>query len=137
MNFAIGKTQATGWKRLKVGYVVAAAALALAVTAAVGIAFARDGGSGPSAAPSIVQPAPQARLQPPLTYIYVVSSQEEAIPLETMLDEARTLAITNDLYEVLVVDTPEAEASLQLAQKELADAGLPGTPSGVTLVDTR
>jgi hypothetical protein len=47
MSFAIGRTQAIGWKRFKVGYVAAAAALALAVTAAVGIAFT-DGGSGPS-----------------------------------------------------------------------------------------
>jgi hypothetical protein len=137
MNFAIGNTQAIGWKRFKVGYVAAAAALALAVTAAVGIAFTLDGGSGPSGSSSTVQPAPRPRVQPAQTYIYVVGSQEEAIALESAFNEALALGTTSDLYDVLVVDTPEAEASLQLAQKELADARLPGTPSGVTLIDTR
>jgi hypothetical protein len=137
MNFAIGNTQAISWKRFRVGYVAAATALALAVTAAVGIAFTWDGDSGRSAAPSTVQSSPQARVEAPHTYIYVVSSQKEAIALETAFNEALALGTTSNFYDVLVVDTPEAEARLQLAQKELAEAGLPGTPSGVTFVDTR
>jgi hypothetical protein len=134
MNFAIGNTQAIGWKRFRVGYVAAATALALAVTAAVGIAFTREDGSGRSAAPSTVRSSPQARVEAPHTYIYVVGSQEEAIAREMGIDGSLT---PNVLYEVLVVDTPEAEASFQLSQKELADAGLSGTPSAVTFIDTR
>jgi hypothetical protein len=137
MSFISSTTFPTTWRRIKGGHVALAAAAVLAVTAAVGIAFTLDGGSGPSSSSSTVQPAPRAREQPSLTYLYVVGSQEEAVELESALNEARTLAITNDLYEVLVVDTPEADASLQLAQKELADAGLPGIASGVTFVDTR
>jgi hypothetical protein len=133
MNFAIGRTQAIGWKRLKVGYVVAAAALALAITAAVGIAFTRDGGSGSSGA-SIAQSATQGRVQPSQAYIYVVGSQEEAIRLEMGIDESLT---PNVSHEVLVVDTPEAEASFQLMQKELNDLQLSGALQGVTLIDTR
>jgi hypothetical protein len=137
MNFAIASTHAIGRKRLTLRYVAAAAALALAITAAVGIAFTWGGGSGSSGPTSISRPAPQSGFRASQTYVYVLGSQEEAVELESALNEAGTLAITNDLYEVLVVDTPEADASLQLAQKELADAGLPGIPSGVTFVDTR
>jgi hypothetical protein len=137
MNFAIARTQAIGWKRLKVGYVVAAAALALALTAAVGIAFTRDGGSGPANPASISQPAPLAGFKASQTYVYVVGSQEEAVELEGALDEARTMALTNDFYEVLVVDTLEAEASYQLSLRELADAGLSGNSPGLVTVDTR
>jgi hypothetical protein len=135
MNFAIGNTQAIGLKRLKVGYAVAAAALALAVTAAVGIAFTLDGGSGPSSLQSIARPAPQAAVNPPLTYVYVVSSQEQTIALERAFNEAD--GEKDILYEVLVVDTPEGEASLQLALKELMDAGLSGFSPGLVIVDSR
>ena len=137
MNIANGNTQAFDWKRFRVGYVAAAAALAVAVTAAVGITFTLNGASGPSGAPSIAQPAPQPGFQPPLTYFHVVSSQEEAVALETVLDEARTLAITNDLYEVLLVDSPEAEAGLLMTQKVLMEADLPGTFQGVMFIDRR
>jgi hypothetical protein len=135
MNFAIGNTQAISWRRFKVGYLVVVAALALAVAAAVGIAFTLDGRSGPSGQSNIARRLPQARVQPSQTYIYVVGSQEEAVTLERAFQEAD--GGTNFLYKVLVVDTPEAEASFQLSQKELVDAGLPGIPSGVTFVDTR
>jgi hypothetical protein len=134
MSFAIGRTQAIGWKRFKVGYVAAAAALALAVTAAVGIAFT-NGGSGPSSPSSIAPPAPQASVNPPPTYIYVVSSHEQAIAVERAFNEAD--GERNFLYEVLVVDTPEGEARLRLALKELTDAGLSGYSPGLVIVDRR
>jgi hypothetical protein len=137
MSFISSTTIPTTWRRVKGGYVALAAAAVLAVTAAAGIAFTLDGGSGPSSSPSTVQLAPRARVQSAQTYIYVVGSQEEAIALEMAFNEALALGTTSDFYEVMVVDTPEAEVRLQLAQKELADAGLPGTPSGVTFVDTR
>jgi hypothetical protein len=135
MNFAIGRTQAIGSKRLKVGYVAAAAALALAITAAVGIAFTWDGGSGSSGAASISQPAAQAGAKQSQTYVYVVGSQDEAVELERAFNEAD--GGTNFLYEVLVVDTPEAEAIFQLSQKELTDAGLSGNSPGLVIVDRR
>jgi hypothetical protein len=47
------------------------------------------------------------------------------------------MALTNDFYEVLVVDTPEAEASYQLSLRELADAGLSGNSPGLVIVDSR
>jgi hypothetical protein len=137
MSFTTGATFPSGWRRIKGGYVALAAAAALAVTAAVGMAFTLDGGSGPSSSSSTVQPAPRARVQPAQTFIYVVGSQEEAIALEMAFNEALALGTTSDFYDVLVVDTPVGEASFQLSQRELADTGLPGTPSGVTLVDTR
>jgi hypothetical protein len=135
MNFEIARPQAIGWKRLKVGYVVAAAALALALTAAVGIAFTRDGGSGSSGSASIAQSATQERVQPSQAYIYVVGSQQEAIALEGAFNEVDVG--TDVLYEVLVIDTPEAEASFLLTQKELNDLQLSGALQGVTLIDTR
>jgi hypothetical protein len=135
LNFAIGNTQALGWKRLKLGYVVAAAALALAVTAAAGIALTRDGSSGQSGPSNITQPEVSGRVQQSQTYIYVVGSQEEAVNLERAFNEAD--GGTNFLFEVLVVDTPEAETSFQLAQRELSDAGLSGNSPGLVIVDTR
>jgi hypothetical protein len=135
MNFAIARTHAISRKHLRLGYVAAAAALALAITAAVGIAFARDSGSGPSSPSSIAPPAPQAGANPPPTYIYVVSSQEKAIAVERAFNEAD--GEKNFLYEVLVVDTPEGDARLQLALKELTDAGLPGYSPGLVIVDNR
>jgi hypothetical protein len=135
MSFISSTTFPTAWRRIKGGYVALAAAAALAVTAAVGFAFTLDGASGPSTSSSTVQPASRLRVQPAQTYIYVVDSQEEAIALEMAFNEALALGTTSDFYDVLVVDTPAAEANLQLAQKELADTGLPGT--GVTFVDTR
>jgi hypothetical protein len=134
MNFAIGRTQAIGWKRLRVGYVAAAAALALAVTAAVGIAFTWEGGSGSSGSARISQDAPQAGFRASQTYVYVVGSQEKAVELEMGIDRSVTPDV---LYEVLVVDTPEAEASFQLSQKELNELELSGALQGVTLIDTR
>jgi hypothetical protein len=134
MNFAIGNTRAISWRRFKVGYLAAAVALPLAVAAAVGIAVARESSSGPSSPASVSQPASPAGLRASQTYVYVVGSQEEAIRLEMGIDESLT---PNVFYEFLVVDTPEAEASFQLSQRELADAGLPGIPPGVTFVDTR
>jgi hypothetical protein len=134
MNFAIGNTQAMGWKRFKVGYVTVAAALTLAVTAAAGLAFTRDTGSGPSSPARIAQSVPQWRVQPSQAYIYVVGSQEEAIALEMGIDRSLTPDV---LYEVLVVDTPEAEASFQLSQKELIELELSGALQGITLIDTR
>jgi hypothetical protein len=135
VNFAIGRTDALGRKRLRVEYVVAAAALALAITAAIGIALAREGGSGPSTSTSVSQPAPLAGSKASQTYVYVVGSQEDAVNLERAFNEAD--GGTNFLYEVLVVDTPEAEASFQLAQRELSDAGLSGNSPGLVIVDTR
>jgi hypothetical protein len=135
MNFAIARTQAIGRKRLRLGYVVAAAALTLAVTAAAGIAFTLDGGSGPSSQSRNAQPALNGRVQPSQTYIYVVGSQEEAVNLESAFNEAD--GETNFRYEVLVVDTPEAEASFQLAYRELTDAGLSGNSPGLVIVDSR
>jgi hypothetical protein len=137
MSFISSTTFPTTWRRIKGGYVALATAAALAVAAAAGIAFTLDGGSGPSSSSSTVQPASRMRVQPAQTYIYVVGSQKEAIALEMAFNEALALGTTSDLYDVLVVDTAEAEARLQLAQKELAEVGLPGTPSGVTFVDTR
>jgi hypothetical protein len=137
MSFISSTTFPTTWRRIKGGYVGLAAGAVLAVTAAVGIAFTLDGGSGPSSSSSTVQPAPRVRVQPAQTYIYVVGSQEEAIALEMAFNEALALGTTSDLYKVMVVDTPEAEARLQLAQKELTDAGLSGNSVGVTLVETR
>jgi hypothetical protein len=135
MNFAIARTHAIDRKRLRLGYVVAAAALALAITAAVGIAFTWDSGSGPSSPASISQPAPLAGFKASQTYVYVVGSQEEAIKLERAFSEAD--GGTKFLYEVLVVDTPEAEANFQLSQRELTDAGLSGNSPGLVIVDTR
>jgi hypothetical protein len=134
MNFAIGRTQAIGWKRVGVGYVVAAAALALGIAAA-GIAFTWGGGSGSASPPSISQAAPLAGFKASQTYVYVVGSQEEAIVLERAFNEAD--GGTNFLYEVLVVDTLEAEASFQLAQRELWDAGLSGNSPGLVIIDAR
>jgi hypothetical protein len=135
MNFAIARTHAIGRKRLKVGYVVAAAALALALTAGVTIAFTRDGDSGPSGSASIAQSTAQERVEPSQAYIYVVGSQQEAIALEGAFNEVDVG--TDVLYEVLVIDTPEAEASFLLTQKELNDLQLSGALQGVTLIDTR
>jgi hypothetical protein len=137
MSLISSTTFPTTLRRIKGGHVALAAAVVLAVTAAAGIAFTLDGGSGPSTSSTTVQPVPRARVQPTQVYIYVVGSQEEAIALETAFNEALALGNTSDLYEVMVVDTPEAEAGFQLAQKELTEAGLPGTPSGVTFVDSR
>jgi hypothetical protein len=135
MNFAIGRTQAIGWKRLGVRHVVAAAALALGISAAAAIAFTWDGGSESSGPASISQAAPLAGFKASQTYVYVVGSQEEAVNLERAFNEAD--GDTNFLYEVLVVDTPEAEANFQLAQRELSDAGLSSNSPGLVIVDTR
>ncbi len=134
MNLGISNTQVSTWKRIKTQHIVAAAGVALAVSALVGGLAIRDSGSSSSSfraagQASVSQPAPQ-----PQTFVYVVGSQAEAGELQNAFSGAE-LESGVDIYRiVIVVDSAEVEAGLQIMQGELVQAG---GSNFVSMVDLR
>jgi len=133
MNLGIS-TQGNTWKRIKNQHIIAAAGVALAVSAVIGGVAIRDSGSSSSAprsaAPaSVSQPAPQ-----PQTFVYVVGSQAEAIELQNAFTGAALESGVDTYRHVMVVDSAETEEGLQIMQGELLQAG---TADSVTIVDLR
>ena len=134
MNLEISNAQAGTWKRIKAQHIIAAAGVALAVSAVIGGVTIRNDNSAPSA-PSVASPASISRPAPlPETFVYVVGSQAEAAELSSGIANASQEAVDSASRHVFVADSPEAEASLLTMQGELDQAG---TAQSVRFIDLR
>jgi len=132
MNLGIS-TQGNTWKRIKNQNIVVAAGIALAVSALATGVVLRD--TTPSGGPKATSPASISQQAPLLqTYIYLVGSQEQAAELTAGFTGAALESGVDSFRQVFVVNSPEAEASLQTMIGELAQAGNAGS---VYFVDVR
>ena len=132
MNLGIS-TQGNTWKRIKKQNIVAAAGIALAVSALATGVVLRD--TTPSGGPIATSPASISRQAPvPQTFIYLVGSQEQAAELTAGFANAAVETGADALRQAMVIDSPEAEASLQTMLGELSEAGTAGS---VNIVDVR
>jgi hypothetical protein len=134
MNLGISSAQSTTWKRFKAQHIVAAAGVALAVSALIGGVSLRESKSTPSA-PRSAAPASFARQAPlPDTFVYIVGSQAEAAELTSGIANASEEAVDSTFRQVFVVDSLKAEVDLATMQGELF---LAGTAEKVRIVDLR
>ena len=134
MNLGISNTQSTNWKRIKTQHVIAAAGVALAVSALIGGISLRESNPAPSS-PRAAAPASIARQAPlPETFVYIVGSQAEAAELTSGIANASEEAVDSASRQVFVADSPEAEANLLTMQGEIV---LAGTADAVRIVDLR
>jgi hypothetical protein len=132
MNLGIS-TQVSNWKRIKNQHIIVAAGIALAVSALATGVVLRD--TTPSGGPKATSPASISRQAPlPQTYIYLVGSQEQAAELTAGFANAAVETGADALRQAIVIDSPEAEASLQTMIGELSQAGTAGS---VNIVDVR
>jgi hypothetical protein len=137
MNLEISNSRNSTWKRLKVQYIAVAAAGALAVSTLIGGVAIREQ-TAPSSTPSQPQVSPRLSLDdvrntPAQAFIYVVDSAARAEELEFAIAGAAIEDVSGDHREVLLVDSPQDEAELQIRQGELLSVS--GT--GTTLIDLR
>jgi hypothetical protein len=134
MNLGISNAQVGTWKRIKTQHIIAAAGVALAVSAVIGGVSLRQSNSSP-ATPRSSSPASISRTAPlPQSFVYVVGSQAEAAELSSGIANASEEAVDSASRQVFVADSPEAEASLLTMQGELA---LAGTAQSVRFIDLR
>jgi hypothetical protein len=134
MNLGISNTQSINWKRIKAQHVIAAAGVALAVSAVIGGVSLRQSNSSP-ATPRSASPASIARQAPlPETFVYIVGSQAEAAELTSGIANASEEAVDSASRQVFVADSPEADANLVTMLGELMAAG---TAENVRFVDLR
>jgi hypothetical protein len=124
------------WKRLKTQHIAVAAAGALAFSALIGGVAIQEQSSAPSTpsqqtARSV--PAFDIAGSPAQALIYVVGSEAEASALRASFVNADYETEANILRDVIVVDSPEGEAGLQIMQGDLAAAAHTNT----TVVDLR
>jgi hypothetical protein len=136
MNLGITNGYNNTWKRLKTQHIAVAAAGALAVSALIGGVAIQEQGSGPSttsqqAARTV--PAFDVAGSPAQVLVYVVGSEAEASKLRASFVTADYETEANVLRDVIVVDSPEGEAGLQIMQGELQTAGITDT----TILDLR
>ena len=144
-------SQTQTWKRVPY---IAAAASALALTIGLVASHAFDASEmsppammsdGPAVAPAPVSvdvPTFDAPVEPGRTIIYIVASQEEAFTLQQGFQEGEFIygetAYSDGITrQVLVVDSAEDKAALNLLDQELYQASLSAPDTSVTLVDLR
>ena len=135
MSF-INNRQNNTWKRIKTQHVALAGAAALAVSVLIGGIAVQEQSSAPST------PSQQAARPVPAfdvagtesqVLVYVVGSESEASALQSAFVSAAYETEENVLRDVIVVNSPEGEAGLQIMQGELLSA----TGTGTTILDLR
>ena len=124
MAITIGTTNLSNWKHLRARYVGAAGALAIAAGALVATAPWHQAAS-PQAAVASAAPTSFYRMADPREQVfYLVGLQAEADKLNGAIGaEAGTAGLNQDL-SVVVVDTPEMEASVKMIGSELTPLGI-------------
>jgi hypothetical protein len=125
------------WKRLKTQHIAVAAAGALAFSALIGGVAIQEQTSAPSApSQQAARPAPSFDVagSPAQVLVYVVGSEAEASALRDSFVGAAYETEDNVLRDVIVVNSPEGEAGLQIMQGELQTAGVTDT---TTVLDLR
>jgi len=123
MTITIGNPNLSNWKHLKARYVAAAGALAIAAGALVAVAPWHEAASPQHAAASTAPISFYRTVEPQKAIFYLVASQSEADRLNgAIAAEGGTLGLGESL-SVVVVNTPEMEASVQAIGPELTAAG--------------
>ena len=136
MNLGINNGYNSTWKRLKTQHIAVAAAGALAVSALIGGVAIQEQSSAPSTpSQQAARPVPAFDVagSPSQALIYVVGSEAEASQLRASFISADYETEANVLRDVIVVNSPEGEAGLQIMQGELQTAGVMDT----TVLDLR
>jgi len=136
MNLGISNGYNSTWKRLKTQHIAVAAAGALAVSALIGGVAIQEQSAAPSTpsqqtARSV--PAFDVAGIPSQVLVYVVGSEAEASALRASFVSAAYESEENVLRDVMVVDSPQGEAGLQIMQGEIHTAGVTDT----TVIDLR
>jgi hypothetical protein len=133
----VGSISKWGWERLNLEYVSLAIGLIVAASIAIGFGALRNDASLhslPSRHPDILESPGSMPLVPQTETIeYVVSSQEQANELSRVLGQAAPEDSRGNLREVMVVDSPQTEGSLEAAEDVLLGAGI----TSVLIVDLR
>jgi hypothetical protein len=137
MNLQISSHKDSAWKRVKTQHIALSAAAALAASALIGGVAVREhnpAGTVPSqpAAPSAGS-LNDTRNTPAQALIYVVGNTAHAEELRNAIATAALEDVSGGHREVLHVDSPRAEAELQIRQGELLS--VPNT--GTILIDLR
>lgn len=122
MNIAIGTTYKTR-KGLKTHHLAGLLGFACAVIVAAGIVALDNGGGSVTSPPTSKYGTFTSYAGPQVLYL-IVGSAEEAVRYDQDIQEAKSNSIATgeafwDEYHILVVDTPEAEAELNLMRADL------------------
>jgi hypothetical protein len=131
MNIGISNTQ-VAWNRTRYGFLIAAAGVLLAASAAIAVVSLTGGDGKAESLRAVPQSIPQS-FTPAQTFIYIVGSETEAQAMQAAFLEVADSSEVN--RHVIVVDSPESEASFALWQQELMlDAT---NASRTTVIDAR
>ena len=136
MNLGISNGYNSTWKRLKTQHIALAAVAALAASALIGGVAIQDQSSAPGTqSQQTARPVPAFDVagSPSQVLVYVVGSEAEASALRASFVSAAYESEENVLRDVIVVDSPEGEAGLQIMQGEVLTAGITET----TILDLR
>ena len=136
MNLGTSTGYNNTWKRIKTQHIAVAAAAALAASALIGGVAIQEQSAAqhePSQQTARTVPAFDVAGSPSQALIYVVGSEAEASALRASFVSADYETEENVLRDVIVVDSPEGEAGLQIMQAEVQTAGVTHT----TIVDQR
>ena len=123
MTITVGSPNLSNWKHLKAGYVAAAGALAIAAGALVAVAPWHQAASPQHAAASAAPTSFYRTAETQKAVFYLVGSQPEADRLNGAIAAEGGTAGLNESMSVVVVDTPEMEASIKMTGLELTSLG--------------
>jgi len=145
MNFrnATVNGQSATWKGIKAQYIAAACGLALAVSAIAGIVTfsSQDSDKATGHAGAIGSAGVSTSADLPMTFYYVVGSEERAVTLRTAINNAIMEAfvpgaIPSD-YHVILADTPEREQLVALLFQDLNGVALQTGLITTNIIDLR